>query len=97
MRRRDTDCVEAGEQAGHKLAYGCGIGMCHTCVGTLKSGKVRDLRSPSRRTVVPHEFLAMATFHPTTTGDMNVSPASVETWRCCTGRQGGSRARPDRS
>ncbi|QNI06990.1 ferredoxin reductase [Mycobacterium kubicae] len=40
-----TPILEAGEQAGLKLAYGCRIGICHTCVGTLKSGKLRDLRS----------------------------------------------------
>ncbi|GAC1651573.1 MAG: ferredoxin reductase [Mycobacterium sp.] len=40
-----TPILEAGEQAGLNLAYGCRIGICHTCVGTLKSGKVRDLRS----------------------------------------------------
>lgn len=40
-----TPILEAGEQAGLKLAYGCRIGICHTCVGTLKSGRVRDLRS----------------------------------------------------
>jgi len=37
--------LEAGENAGLNLAYGCRIGICHTCVGTLKSGKLRDLRS----------------------------------------------------
>jgi len=41
----NTPILEAGEQAGLNLAYGCRIGICHTCVGTLKSGKVRDLRS----------------------------------------------------
>lgn len=40
-----TPILEAGEQAGINLAYGCRIGICHTCVGTVKSGKVRDLRS----------------------------------------------------
>src|ERR1700744_1092683 len=40
-----TSILEAGEEAGLKLAYGCRIGICHTCVGTLKSGKLRDLRS----------------------------------------------------
>lgn len=40
-----TSILEAGEQAGLNLAYGCRIGICHTCVGTLKSGKLRDLRS----------------------------------------------------
>jgi ferredoxin-NADP reductase len=40
-----TPILEAGEQAGLNLAYGCRIGICHTCVGTLKSGRIRDLRS----------------------------------------------------
>jgi stearoyl-CoA 9-desaturase NADPH oxidoreductase len=40
-----TPILEAGEKAGLNLAYGCRIGICHTCVGTLKSGKLRDLRS----------------------------------------------------
>jgi stearoyl-CoA 9-desaturase NADPH oxidoreductase len=40
-----TSILEAGENAGLNLAYGCRIGICHTCVGTLKSGKLRDLRS----------------------------------------------------
>lgn len=40
-----TSILEAGENAGLELAFGCRIGICHTCVGTLKSGKLRDLRS----------------------------------------------------
>lgn len=40
-----TSILETGEQAGLDLAHGCRIGICHTCVGTLKSGKLRDLRS----------------------------------------------------
>jgi stearoyl-CoA 9-desaturase NADPH oxidoreductase len=35
----------AGEEAGLELKYGCREGICHTCVGKLKSGQVRDLRS----------------------------------------------------
>lgn len=34
-----------GEQAGAKLPFGCRMGICHTCVGKLRSGQVRDLRS----------------------------------------------------
>jgi stearoyl-CoA 9-desaturase NADPH oxidoreductase len=40
-----TSILEAGEKEGLNLAHGCRIGICHTCVGTLKSGKLRDLRS----------------------------------------------------
>ncbi len=35
----------AGEEAGLKLPYGCREGICHTCVGELRSGRVRDLRT----------------------------------------------------
>lgn len=37
--------LTAGEQAGAKLPYGCRMGICHTCVGRLRSGQVRDLRT----------------------------------------------------
>ena len=35
----------AGEQAGATLPYGCRMGICHTCVGKLCSGQIRDLRT----------------------------------------------------
>jgi ferredoxin-NADP reductase len=35
----------AGEKAGVGLPYGCRMGICHTCVGKLRSGQVRDLRT----------------------------------------------------
>src|SRR3954470_19959592 len=40
-----TPILVAGEEAGLDLPYGCREGICHTCVGTLKSGQIRDLRS----------------------------------------------------
>jgi ferredoxin len=35
----------AGEEAGATLPYGCRMGICHTCVGRLCSGQLRDLRT----------------------------------------------------
>jgi ferredoxin-NADP reductase len=35
----------AGEEAGLELPFGCRMGICHTCVGRLCSGKLRDMRS----------------------------------------------------
>jgi ferredoxin-NADP reductase len=35
----------AGESAGADLPYGCRMGICHTCVGKLRAGQVRDLRT----------------------------------------------------
>jgi stearoyl-CoA 9-desaturase NADPH oxidoreductase len=35
----------AGEDAGATLPFGCRMGICHTCVGRLRSGQVRDLRT----------------------------------------------------
>ena len=40
-----TTVLEAGEQAGVGMPYGCRMGICHTCTLTLVSGKVRDLRN----------------------------------------------------
>ncbi len=40
-----TPILVAGEEAGLDLPYGCREGICHTCVGELCSGRVRDLRN----------------------------------------------------
>ena len=37
--------LAGGEQAGAKLPFGCRMGICHTCVGRLQDGAVRDLRT----------------------------------------------------
>ena len=40
-----TTVLEAGEEAGIGMPFGCRMGICHTCTLTLVSGRVRDLRS----------------------------------------------------
>jgi ferredoxin-NADP reductase len=37
--------LAAGEDAGAQLPFGCRMGICHSCVGRLRSGQVRDLRT----------------------------------------------------
>jgi ferredoxin-NADP reductase len=40
-----TPILAAGEEAGAELPFGCRMGICHTCAGRLRSGRVRDLRT----------------------------------------------------
>jgi ferredoxin len=40
-----TPILVAGENAGATLPFGCRMGICHTCVGRLCAGQVRDLRT----------------------------------------------------
>jgi ferredoxin len=40
-----TPILVAGEEAGLTLPFGCRMGICHTCVGELRSGQIRDLRT----------------------------------------------------
>ena len=40
-----TPIIVAGEGKGLDLPFGCREGICHTCVGELRSGRVRDLRN----------------------------------------------------
>src|ERR1700712_1122106 len=37
--------MEAGEEVGVEMPYGCRMGICHTCTVPLISGTVRDLRN----------------------------------------------------
>jgi len=41
----NTPILVAGEEAGACLPFGCRMGICHTCVGRLRAGAVRDLRT----------------------------------------------------
>ena len=47
----DAECeagvsiLVGGENAGATLKFGCRMGICHTCVGRLQDGAVRDIRT----------------------------------------------------
>jgi len=40
-----TPLMEAGEEVGIEMPFGCRMGICHTCTVPLVSGRVRDLRN----------------------------------------------------
>ena len=40
-----TSLMEAGEQAGLRMPFGCRMGICQACVVSLVDGHVRDLRT----------------------------------------------------
>jgi ferredoxin-NADP reductase len=40
-----TPLLVAGERAGALLPHGCRMGICNSCIGRLRSGSVRDLRT----------------------------------------------------
>ncbi|WP_328352549.1 ferredoxin reductase [Mycobacterium sp. NBC_00419] len=40
-----TSLMEAGEQAGVRMPFGCRMGICQSCVVSLVDGHVRDLRT----------------------------------------------------
>jgi len=40
-----TPILVAGEEAGLELPFGCREGICHTCIGKLQKGRLRDMRN----------------------------------------------------
>ncbi len=44
-----TPLMEAGEQVGIRMPFGCRMGICQSCVVGLLDGHVRDLRSGAER------------------------------------------------
>ena len=40
-----TSLMEAGEQSGILMPFGCRMGICHTCMVGLVQGRVRDMRT----------------------------------------------------
>jgi ferredoxin len=41
----DVPLLVVGENAGVLMPSGCRMGICYSCVATLRSGRVRDLRT----------------------------------------------------
>lgn len=44
-----TSLMDAGEQSGVQMPFGCRMGICQSCVVTLSEGHVRDLRTGLER------------------------------------------------
>ena len=44
-----TSLMEAGEQVGVRMPFGCRMGICQSCVVSLVDGHVRDLRTGEER------------------------------------------------
>ncbi|MEX5299866.1 ferredoxin reductase [Kocuria sp. CPCC 205292] len=40
-----TTLLEAGEEAGVAMPYGCRMGICRSCLVPLRAGQIRDLRT----------------------------------------------------
>lgn len=51
-----TTLLEAGEQQGIDMPYGCRMGICHTCVVRLVDGKAVDLRT-GKQAAQPGELI----------------------------------------
>jgi ferredoxin len=44
-----TSLMDAGEQQGVRMPFGCRMGICQSCVVNLVEGHVRDLRNGMER------------------------------------------------
>jgi ferredoxin len=44
-----TSLMDAGENAGVQMPFGCRMGICQSCVVDLLDGHVRDLRTGAER------------------------------------------------
>ena len=50
-----TTVLEAGEEAGIGMPYGCRMGICHTCTLTLVDGHASATCATARSTTEPNE------------------------------------------
>ena len=56
-----TTLLEAGEEAGIGMPYGCRMGICYGCVLPLREGAVRDLRTGELTTAAPGDGVLVQT------------------------------------
>lgn len=66
-----TTLLEAGEQAGVSMLFGCRMGICHTCDVPLAAGRVKDLRSGEEHDT-PGEYIQTCISVATTDCTLNV-------------------------
>lgn len=57
----DRPLLDVGESAGVQMPSGCRMGVCFGCVGTLKSGAVRDLRTGDITTATIDDHVTIQT------------------------------------
>jgi ferredoxin-NADP reductase len=56
-----TPILQAGEQAGVLMPFGCRMGICFGCVAPLREGTVRDLRNGDITTAAPGDGVVIQT------------------------------------
>ncbi len=79
-----TTVLEAGEQAGVGMPYGCRMGICHTCKCKVSKGRVRDLQpiadacheAGALLVVVMNEVIALGALR--SPGDMGADIVAAE-------------------
>lgn len=69
----ETPLLVVGEQAGILMPHGCRMGICHTCVGALCSGSVRDLRTGEQIDGDPDDPPHVRTCVSAAAGDIDLS------------------------
>ena len=68
----DTPVLVAAEAAGALMPSGCRMGICHTCVGKLTAGAVRDLQTGERHDAADQPGRPVRTCVSAPTGDVTL-------------------------
>ncbi|WP_181782947.1 2Fe-2S iron-sulfur cluster-binding protein [Pseudonocardia pini] len=69
----DTAILAASEAAGALMPSGCRMGICHTCVGKLTAGAVRDLQTGERHDAADQPGRPVRTCVSAPTGDVTLA------------------------